>query len=72
MAWLRAITAAGIVAGALLSAAGLLAPWWPALDIVNNGVPYLLAGALILLGLAALTRKLWLISGFAGLGGVGS
>jgi endonuclease/exonuclease/phosphatase (EEP) superfamily protein YafD len=63
MHWLRAIAAAGIVFGALLTALGLLAPWWPALDIVNNGIPYLVAGGFILLGLAALTRKLWLIAG---------
>ena len=61
MAWLRAITAAGIVSGALLSAAGLLATWWPALDIVNNGVPYLMAGALLVFGLACIARDRRLI-----------
>jgi endonuclease/exonuclease/phosphatase (EEP) superfamily protein YafD len=57
------MTAAGILFGALLTVLGLLAAWWPALDIINNGIPYLLAGGLILLGLAALTRKPWLIAG---------
>jgi endonuclease/exonuclease/phosphatase (EEP) superfamily protein YafD len=63
MPWLRAITAAGILFAALLTVLGLLAAWWPALDIVNNGIPYLVAGGLILLALAALPRKPWLIAG---------
>ena len=36
---------------------GLLARWLPALDIVNNGLPFLLAGTLIVLILAAITRS---------------
>jgi endonuclease/exonuclease/phosphatase (EEP) superfamily protein YafD len=35
----------------------LLARWFPALDIVNNGLPFLLAGTLIVFLLAALARS---------------
>jgi endonuclease/exonuclease/phosphatase (EEP) superfamily protein YafD len=61
MFWLRAITAASILFSALLTPLGLLAPWWPALDIVNNGMPHLLAGALLAFGLACLIRERRLI-----------
>jgi endonuclease/exonuclease/phosphatase (EEP) superfamily protein YafD len=50
-----------IAAGALLTTLGLLASWQPALDIVNNGIPYLLAGSLLVFGLACIARDRRLI-----------
>jgi endonuclease/exonuclease/phosphatase (EEP) superfamily protein YafD len=58
---LGVIVAAGLVANTLLTAAGLLAYWRPALDIVNNGLPFLAVGCLALLGLAFATRSRALI-----------
>jgi endonuclease/exonuclease/phosphatase (EEP) superfamily protein YafD len=58
---LRVIVVAGLVASALLTAAGLLAYWRPALDIVNNGLPFLAVGCLALLGLALAARNRMLI-----------
>jgi endonuclease/exonuclease/phosphatase (EEP) superfamily protein YafD len=54
---LKALAKAGLVIGAILTLIGLLARWFPALDIVNNGLPFLLAGTLIVLLLAALARS---------------
>jgi len=48
---------AGLVVGAIATLLGLLARWLPALDIVNNGLPFLLAGTVFLLILAALARS---------------
>jgi endonuclease/exonuclease/phosphatase (EEP) superfamily protein YafD len=59
---LKALTVAGVLAGAGLTALGQLAPWWPVVDIVNNGLPLLLAGALVVLALAAATRDWRLIA----------
>jgi endonuclease/exonuclease/phosphatase (EEP) superfamily protein YafD len=56
------VTAAGIAFGAGLTALGLLPPWCPALDIVNNGLPFLLAGSVLLLALSASTRSVGLIA----------
>jgi hypothetical protein len=42
---LRVIVAAGLIFGAALSALGVLANWYPPFDIVNDGVPFLAAGA---------------------------
>ncbi len=53
--WLRGLIVAGVLLGACLTGLGLLAQWWPALDIVNNGLPYLATGAVLILGLAAVT-----------------
>jgi endonuclease/exonuclease/phosphatase (EEP) superfamily protein YafD len=50
------MTVVGAFLAAFLTGLGLLAHWWPALDIVNNGLPYIAAGAAVLLCLAALTR----------------
>jgi endonuclease/exonuclease/phosphatase (EEP) superfamily protein YafD len=58
---LGVIVAAGLAASALLTAAGLLAYWRPALDIVNNGLPFLAVGCLALLGLAFAARSRALI-----------
>jgi endonuclease/exonuclease/phosphatase (EEP) superfamily protein YafD len=61
---LKALIVAGVVLGASLSGLGLSARWWPALDIVNNGLPFVAGGAILLLCLAALTRdwRLLLVS----------
>jgi endonuclease/exonuclease/phosphatase (EEP) superfamily protein YafD len=59
---LKTLTVASLLAGAGLSALGQLAPWWPLVDIVNNGLPLLLAGALVVLALAAATRDWRLIA----------
>ncbi len=54
---LKALAKAGLIIGAILTLLGLLARWFPALDIVNNGLPFLLAGTLLVLILAALARS---------------
>ncbi len=54
---LKALAKAGLVVGATLTLIGLLARWFPALDIVNNGLPFLLVGTLIVAILAALARS---------------
>jgi endonuclease/exonuclease/phosphatase (EEP) superfamily protein YafD len=54
--WLKRLIIAGVAVGAGLTALGLLADLWPPLDIVNNGLPFLAAGASILVILAALAR----------------
>ncbi|HWT31006.1 MAG TPA: endonuclease/exonuclease/phosphatase family protein [Propylenella sp.] len=53
---MRRLAARGLFVGVLLTGLTLLTPWQPALDILNNGLPYLLAGALFVLALALLTR----------------
>jgi endonuclease/exonuclease/phosphatase (EEP) superfamily protein YafD len=53
--WLKGLIVAGVLLGASLTGLGLLAQWWPALDIVNNGLPFVAAGAVFVLGLAAVT-----------------
>ena len=62
---LKALVVAGLCFGALLTALGMLAYWWPALDIVNNGLPFLATGCLALLGLAFATRARRLIGAAA-------
>ena len=52
---------AGLVVGALLTLFGLLAHWFPALDVINNGLPLLVAGAVLVLLLALTTRNWRLI-----------
>jgi len=59
--WLRGLIVAGVVLGASLTVLGLCAQWWPALDIANNGLPFVAAGALLILVLAAFTRDWRLI-----------
>jgi endonuclease/exonuclease/phosphatase (EEP) superfamily protein YafD len=60
-AWLRMVGALGLVLGAVLTALGWLAQWLPALDLVNNGLPALAAGCVVLLALALVTRDWRLI-----------
>jgi endonuclease/exonuclease/phosphatase (EEP) superfamily protein YafD len=62
---LRAVVGAGLAAGALLTAVGVLAYWRPALDIVNNGLPFVAVGCLALLGLAFATGVRTLIGAAA-------
>jgi endonuclease/exonuclease/phosphatase (EEP) superfamily protein YafD len=54
---LKALAKAGLVIGATVTLIGLLARWFPALDIVNNGLPFLLAFTLIVASLAAFARS---------------
>ncbi len=49
---LKALVVTGLCLGTLTTALGVLANWWPALDIINNGLPFLATGCLALLGLA--------------------
>ena len=46
----------GSPVGFALTGLGRLAQWWPALDLVNNGLPVLAAGAIALCTLAVVTR----------------
>lgn len=62
---LKALVVAGLYLGAFLTALGILANWWPALDIVNNGLPFLATGCLALLGLAFAARSRMLIGAAA-------
>ena len=57
----KGLIVAGILIGALLTLLGLLAHWWPALDMLNNGLPIVAAAAVLLFGLAANTRDWRLI-----------
>jgi endonuclease/exonuclease/phosphatase (EEP) superfamily protein YafD len=59
--WLRALVIAGLVFGFGVNFLGFLARLWPALDIINNGLPFVAVGALLVLALAALTRDTRLI-----------
>jgi endonuclease/exonuclease/phosphatase (EEP) superfamily protein YafD len=60
-AWLKGLIVAGVVVGAGLTLLGLLARIAPALDLVNNGLPFVTAGALVLLCLALAVRDRRLI-----------
>jgi endonuclease/exonuclease/phosphatase (EEP) superfamily protein YafD len=51
-AWLKGVTVAGLLLGAGLTLLGVLARWWPALDLVNNGLLFVTVGAIALLCLA--------------------
>ena len=42
-AWLKGLVVAGVVGGAGLTLLGLLARWWPALDLVNSGLLFVTA-----------------------------
>lgn len=68
--WLRRLVVAGLLLGALLTGLGLLASWRPVLDIVNNGLPFLILGALVVFGLACLARAPWLIAAAAALAAI--
>jgi endonuclease/exonuclease/phosphatase (EEP) superfamily protein YafD len=67
--WLRRLAVAGLLLGTLLTGLGLLAPWWPAVDIVNNGLPLLILGALFVFVSPALRAPL-LIAAAAGLAAI--
>lgn len=60
-AWLKGLIVAGLVVGACLTLLGLLARWWPPLDLVNNGLLFVTVGAIALLCLAIATRNWRLI-----------
>ena len=64
---LRAIIVLGLVGGAALLALGAVAHWYPALDIINNGLPVLAVGGIVLLALAFAARRRALISATAAL-----
>lgn len=49
---LKAAIVASLVLGTGLIAIGVLARWYPALDIVNNGLPIIGIGGIVLLALA--------------------
>lgn len=57
----RPLVIAGIAAGLTLTVFAWLANWWPALDVINNGLPLLGAGAVLVLLLALITRSWRLI-----------
>ena len=56
----------GIALGVVLTGFGWLAQWWPALDLVNNALPALAAGSIVLFLLALVTRD-WRSIALAGL-----
>jgi len=58
---LRLLAIAGIAAGLTFTVLGWLAHWFPALDVINNGLPFLVAGAGLALLLALVTRSWSLI-----------
>ncbi len=64
--WLRVLVGLGIALGLVLTGLGWLARWWPALDLVNNALPALVAGTLVLFALALITRH-WRFIALAGL-----
>ena len=64
--WLRVLVGVGIALGLAVTGLGRLAQWWPALDLVNNGLPALAAGAIALCVLAVVTRD-WRAIALAGL-----
>ena len=55
-AWLKGVIVAGLLLGAGLTLLGVLARWWPALDMVNNGLLFMTVGAIALLCLALAAR----------------
>lgn len=61
-AWLNGLTVAGLVVGAGLTLLGLLARWWPPLDLVNNGLLFVTVGAIALFCLALAARDWRLIA----------
>jgi endonuclease/exonuclease/phosphatase (EEP) superfamily protein YafD len=53
--WYRSLIGLGVALGLVLTGLGWLAEWWPALDLVNNGIPALFAGSVVLFMLALVT-----------------
>ena len=64
--WLRLLVGMGIALGLVLTGFGWLAQWWPTLDLVNNALPALAAGSIVLFVLALVTRN-WGSIALAGL-----
>ncbi|MEM9591130.1 MAG: endonuclease/exonuclease/phosphatase family protein [Pseudomonadota bacterium] len=68
---MRTLLNATIIGGCLFTAvalvAGVMADAYPALDIVNNGMPFLVAGLVVLLVMSAVLRSRMLIVTTAGL-----
>ncbi len=56
IAWLRLLVGLGLALAAVLTAFGWLAHWLPTLDILNNGLPVMVAGTVALFFLALLLR----------------
>jgi hypothetical protein len=52
----KTLLSAALILGFAVTGLGLGARWWPTLDIVNNGLPFTTATAVLLLALAAFTR----------------
>jgi endonuclease/exonuclease/phosphatase (EEP) superfamily protein YafD len=65
IAWLRLLVWLGLALGVVLTGLGWLARLWPALDLINNGLPALAAGCVLLLVLALILRdfRFILVSG---------
>ena len=55
--WLRLLVGMGIALGVVLTGFGWLAQGWPTLDLVNNALPALAAGSIVLFVLALVTRN---------------
>ncbi len=55
--FVKTLAKAGLGIGASLTLLGLAARWLPALDIVNNGLPFLIAGLFAMIVLAAAARS---------------
>jgi endonuclease/exonuclease/phosphatase (EEP) superfamily protein YafD len=53
----KALAKAGLAISAAVTLIGLFARWFRALDIVNNGLPFLLAGTVIVVVLATAARS---------------
>lgn len=60
---LRDIVVAGLIIGVAVTALGMMANWFPALDFLNDGLPLLTAGALVLLAISLVTRRILIIVG---------
>jgi endonuclease/exonuclease/phosphatase (EEP) superfamily protein YafD len=54
---LSLLVIAGLVGAVIATALGLLAGWVPLLELFNHFRPFILAGTLVLLGLAFITRR---------------
>lgn len=62
---LKVIIVLGLAAGAVLLVLGVAARWYPAFDIVNNGLPVLVVGGIVLLAFAFAVRTRPLITATA-------
>ncbi|MGA7458559.1 MAG: hypothetical protein WBW51_14740, partial [Methyloceanibacter sp.] len=55
----------GVGGGAFLTALGLLANWFSFLDLINDGLPFLFTGCLLLVAVALVIRGRFLIAAAA-------